>query len=303
MNNATTWHIAGLGAIGALCNATALKHQLSATPIIRAGSNRYCTHFTDMQGVEIPLSPPLTLDQIECISHLLVPLKSFDVIPFLKQVLPKLSATAQVVLCHNGMGTLEQAITLLPEQANLYFCTSSHGVYKRGRQAVYAGVGESWWQQITFGNSTKLDNDNLNKLLPNASMSDDLDKLLWQKLIINCAINPLTAIHKVKNGELAKECFQHEITQVVTEACHIARANGVDIKYNEMREKVHQVIVATGANTSSMLQDVSAGRPSEIDFITGFLLRQAERMKMQLDRVAPTNLTLFQTVKALNSER
>lgn len=299
MNNSYTWHIAGLGAIGALCNATALKNQLSVTPIVRNNSHSYCTHFTDIHGNEQSLSTPLHLQHVEQITHLLVPLKSYDVIPFLQGALEKLSANAQVVLCHNGMGTVNQAIKLLPKQTNLYFCTSSHGVYKRDRNAIYAGVGESWWQQITFGNPNRLDNDRISQLLPNAKMSDNLDVLLWQKLIINCAINPLTAIHKVKNGELADQRFQQEIEQVVAEACNIAQASGVDIEYLAMLKKVHQVIVATGANTSSMLQDISAGRTSEIDFITGYLLAQAKRLNLPLEQAAPTNLGLFNAVNEL----
>lgn len=274
---ALNWHVAGLGSIGSLCVATSLKSSTPVTPIVRTGSTSYCTSFTDLSGHVTKLVEPITLESIPegAINNLLVPVKSYDVIPFLSKVTSKLADKAQVVLCHNGMGTIEQALTLLPHSANLYFCTSSHGVFKQGRQATYAGSGESLWQLIRAGNNKLLSNEQVEAVLPNAKQSEDLPLLLWQKLIINCAINPLTAIHQVKNGELAQTKYQPLINSVVREAVEVAQANGIEIQFASMLDKVYQVIELTGANTSSMLQDVHNKRKTEIDFITGHLINSA----------------------------
>ena len=289
------WHIAGLGAIGSLCNATALMSATKVTPIVREGSHNYCTHFVDLSGNTLELTSPVTLTDVDTIERLVVPLKSYDVLPYLSQVKSKLTNTAQVVLCHNGMGTIEPALEILPSTVNLYFCTSSHGVYKQDRQAKYAGLGESSWQLIHKGNADELSNEEVNAILPRARRSTNLNLLLWQKLIINCAINPLTAIHKVKNGKLAAEQFQPLITAVVEEAVDVAKANDVEINVNNMLDKVNQVIHLTGANTSSMLQDVLNNRPTEIDFITGYLINQAQKLGFNL----PKNQELYKAIKSL----
>jgi len=290
------WHIAGLGAIGSLCNATAIKHGIEITPIVRENSTSYCTEFVDLSGNIIPLSKPSSIDQTGLIDNLLVPLKSYDVIPFLTKAKDKLSEQAQVVLCHNGMGTIEQALELLPAQANLYFCTSSHGVFKQGRQAHYAGAGESLWQVIRIGHENLLDNQQINSILPNAKETQDLNALLWQKLIINCAINPLTALHQVKNGELADEIYQKQVESIVDEAVRVAQACQINIQYDTMLNKVNSVIKQTAANTSSMLQDRLNNKPTEIDFITGYLLTKAKEQSIAL----PVNEGLLQKVRNLS---
>ena len=289
------WHVAGLGAIGSLCAHTAQQSALTITPIVRVSSQNYCQTFIDLSTKQYSLPVPESINHIEVISNLVVPLKSYDVIPFLVNVVEHLDDNAQVILCHNGMGTIEQALKILPNTVNLYFCTSSHGVFKKQRKACYAGKGESSWKLIRKGNDTILSNEQVNAILPNAKLVDDLNVLLWQKLIINCAINPLTAVHRVKNGELANPQYQPQITTIVQEAVTVANACGIDIEYSAMFDKVVQVIEQTGANTSSMLQDVLNNKPTEIEFITGYLLQQAKQQGIK----APTNEAIYQEVREL----
>lgn len=291
------WYIAGLGAIGSLANATAIANNLTVTPIVRRNSQSYCQSFIDLNEHNIALTKPQTLADLSAIEYLLVPLKSYDVLPFLTDVKDKLTSKAQVVLCHNGMGTIEQARELLPDDCNLYFCTSSHGVYKQARQAVYAGAGESLWQLVKQGNDNLLTTEQVAALLPQAKQTHALALLLWQKLIINCAINPLTAIYQVKNGQLAQAQFACQIQQVVKEAVKVAALCQVEIAEDAMLDKVYQVINNTAANTSSMLQDINAGNATEIGFITGYLVNQAKQHKLQV----PQNQELLTAIKRLEA--
>ena len=289
------WHVAGLGAIGSLCTHTGQQSGLNITSLVRLDSQSYCQTFIDLSSQEHLLPAPKSINHIESISNLVVPLKSYDVVPFLLNVVERLDDNAQVILCHNGMGTIEQALDILPNTVNLYFCTSSHGVFKDQRKACYAGEGESSWKLIRKGNHAILSNEQVNAILPNAKLVDDLSVLLWQKLIINCAINPLTAVHRVKNGELAAPQYQPQVTAIVQEAVTVANACGIDINYPTMFDKVVQVIEQTGANTSSMLQDVLNNKPTEIEFITGYLLQQAKQHGIK----APTNEMLYHKVREL----
>lgn len=291
------WHIAGLGAISSLCVATGLKNQISITPIVRKNSVNSTIEFIDLNEQTWLLPKGKYLSDIKDISRLIVPLKSYDIEPFLKQIVPKLTASAQVILCHNGLGTIEPALDILPDDCNLYFCTTNNGVFKEENKAVYAGSGPSYWQLVRQGNPEILDNRTLASIFPNATQSSDLPLLLWQKLIVNSAINPLTAIHKVKNGELAEAKFQPVVQDIVKEAVIIANAQGIDIEFADMLDKVQQVIDQTSANTSSMLQDVNNNKPTEIDYITGHILNLAQINNLTI----PVNASLFEQVKALES--
>ena len=120
-NTSKHWYVAGLGAIGSLCAHTGQQSGLNITPVTRVGSQSYSQAFIDLSNKEHLLPTPKSINQIEVISNLVVPLKSYDVVPFLVNVVELLDDKAQVILCHNGMGTIEQALEILPNTVNLYF--------------------------------------------------------------------------------------------------------------------------------------------------------------------------------------
>ncbi len=108
-----------------------------------------------------------------------------------------------------------------------------------------------------------------------AEAIEDVEGALWTKAIINAAINPLTALTRRPNGELlADEGLRQTMALVAEEAAAVARACDVDVGA-EMPSVVEDVCRQTAQNRSSMLQDVSAGRRTEIDFINGEIARRA----------------------------
>jgi len=99
--------------------------------------------------------------------------------------------------------------------------------------------------------------------------TDDIQAVLWEKLMVNVAINPLTALLRVPNGALPQLSAAWELAVAAArEAQMVARASGVTVP-GDPEARVQQVCQATAANRSSMLQDVLAGRPTEIDALNG----------------------------------
>jgi 2-dehydropantoate 2-reductase len=110
-----------------------------------------------------------------------------------------------------------------------------------------------------------------------------------QKLVVDAAINPLSALFKCKNGDVFNsEARMHLLTRLVEEAGPIVRAllksPGPEFDDSALREEVLRVARATGENTSSMLQDVEAGRKTEIDYLNGYLVARAKTKKLRLPR-------------------
>lgn len=106
----------------------------------------------------------------------------------------------------------------------------------------------------------------------------DLHSLLWGKLLVNAAINPLTALLRVPNGALLEmPPARRLLVALAREGEAVARAAGVRLPYDDALSEVERVIRHTAGNQSSMLQDVLRGAPTEIDAITGALLREARR--------------------------
>ena len=130
----------------------------------------------------------------------------------------------------------------------------------------------------------------------NVQLVEDAQSLVWGKLVVNAAINPLTALLKIPNGELLERPSAREIMGVLaTEAASVARAENIDLPFDDPVAAVEEVARKTAANHSSMLQDVLRGARTEIDAICGAIVKTAERHKLDV----PVNRVCWRLVRAL----
>lgn len=114
---------------------------------------------------------------------------------------------------------------------------------------------------------------------------DDLLPTLWLKVAINAVINPLTAWHGLRNGDLLDTEWRAEIEALCGEIQTVAQACQQSLP-GDLIERVLAVAKATANNHSSMRLDVEAGRRSEIDFINGYLVRQGYEAGVKTPRLA-----------------
>ena len=120
--------------------------------------------------------------------------------------------------------------------------------------------------------------------------------LLWGKLVINAAINPLTALLRVANGELLERPVARELmAEAAREAALVAEKQGIKLPYPDPIISVEQVARNTAANYSSMLQDVQRGTVTEIEAINGAIVRRGESLGVS----TPINRVLWLLVKSL----
>jgi 2-dehydropantoate 2-reductase len=127
---------------------------------------------------------------------------------------------------------------------------------------------------------------------------EDTQSLIWGKLVINAAINPLTALLRVKNGQLLERPFAREAMKALArETANVANAENIVLPFDDPVAKAEEVAHKTAANASSMLQDVLRGAPTEIDAICGAVVRAAERHRIG----APVNWTCWQLVRSLTA--
>lgn len=125
---------------------------------------------------------------------------------------------------------------------------------------------------------------------------ENVEPVVWGKLIINAAINPLTALLRVKNGDLlASPPARKLMNELANEAALVAKAIKVELPFSEPERAVEEVALRTADNISSMLQDVMRGAPTEVDAINGAVIRVGEQEGVQ----TPVNRTVCWLVKAL----
>jgi 2-dehydropantoate 2-reductase len=120
--------------------------------------------------------------------------------------------------------------------------------------------------------------------------------LVWGKLVINAAINPLTALLRVPNGELLERPAARALMRTLAqEAAAVASAERVNLAFSDAAAAVEEVAKKTALNHSSMLQDIERGAPTEIDAICGAVTRAGEKHGVP----TPVNRACWQLVKAL----
>jgi 2-dehydropantoate 2-reductase len=139
--------------------------------------------------------------------------------------------------------------------------------------------------------------DALNAAGLETDLEENIDDLIWSKLIINVGINALTALTGLPNGRLLDfPDTKALMADLVAEAVAVAEKKGVRLTYDDPLQMVYQVAEKTGGNRSSMLQDFDRKRQSEIDFINGAIVREAEALGLEV----PVNRTLTRLVRVLD---
>jgi len=125
---------------------------------------------------------------------------------------------------------------------------------------------------------------------------EDAQSLVWGKLVINAAINPLTALLRVTNGELLNRPTARELMgRLALEAAQVASAEKIELSFADPVSAVEDVARKTTANHSSMLQDVLRNAPTEIDAICGAVVKAAQKHNID----TPVNRICWNLVKAL----
>ncbi len=126
---------------------------------------------------------------------------------------------------------------------------------------------------------------------------DDVSGLLWGKLAINAAINPLTALLRVPNGALLESAQARAIMGAAArEVAAVAAAQNIALAFPDPAATAEAVARLTAPNRSSMLQDVERGAPTEIDAICGAVVREGARLGVE----TPVNALLDSLVRALD---
>lgn len=106
---------------------------------------------------------------------------------------------------------------------------------------------------------------------------------VWKKLVLNAATLPTAALTGLTAGALAESGeMRRVVDDAAAEAVEVGRAAGFEVELDERIAAIHAVLARAGSGKGSMLQDVEAGRRTEIDVISGAVLRLADEHDVQV---------------------
>ncbi len=294
---AAHWHVLGAGAIGCLFATALARSGCTATLLLRercGKSSRSVLVQRDGAITEVDTPVSATGDSGP-ITHLLVTTKAYDVRGAVGAVAHRLNSDTRLLLLVNGMGLIEELHNDFPN-LDIYNSTTTEGAYRIAPLHIcHAGTGLT---RIGKPGQTRpaLWFNQWSRAISSCVWDANIDSALWLKLAINCAINPLTAVHGCRNGDLARRPeLAMEVCRLCDEIAAISRAAGYMSTAAGLEQAVTDVIAGTANNRSSMLQDVQNRHRTEIDYITGYLLAVARRHGIE----APRNKSLFEKVHKL----
>lgn len=269
---------------------------LTSKQAIMPNNNFAYTHFLGLSELHtFQTASPQHIRQADVI---LLCVKAYQVKQVIADISPLISPHSTIILAHNGMGTLTEIQPFItPKQAVMALLTT-HGCSRASStHIIHTGLGETHLGLLQgLFTQQKLLTSLLNQALPKVYWQENIIEKQWLKLAINCVINPITALENINNGELTNPCYQKQITALITEIATIAQAEQQTLLPSLLIEQVLQVAKATAKNCSSMRADILAKRPTEINYINGYVHYLGIKHQIK----TPENSRLWQAINAKN---
>ena len=200
-----------------------------------------------------------------------------------------------LVLClQNGVDNADRLRSVLPRHAVaaavVYVATEMAGPghlrhHGRGELVIEPAAGSEPAAQALRGAGVPTE------------ISDNVRGALWLKLILNCAYNAVSAIAQRPYGENVRgEGIWDVMRDVVDECLAVAQADGVTVPA-DAHAAARKLVESMPAQYSSTAQDLARGKPTEIDFLNGYVVRRGEALGI----ATPANRVLWALVKLIES--
>lgn len=239
----------------------------------------------------LPANQQLWLKESEL---LIVCLKSWQVSDAVNALIPYLSVQCPILLIHNGMGTADELLVsnngvIRPFLQGI----TTHAAYQQGQDIIHVAEGITHIGPLNHAARQQSHlAEILHHALPDVAWHNEIHTISWLKLAVSCVINPLTVYYQCNNGGLLKHPEHIEI--ICDEVYQVMEREGViPTSQSHLHHYIIDIIKQTAKNYSSMYQDIKYQRHTEIDYITGYLLRRASAQGL----VLPENKRLFQFIQ------
>ncbi|MCJ8320823.1 MAG: 2-dehydropantoate 2-reductase [Colwellia sp.] len=322
--------IVGQGAIGLLFYHFINKNKLTKDSLtlrpsflvsLSVKNNKTFYQFTDING-EMSKQPITYADNnaVKNADIILFTVKSYQVKQAIADIEHLIPSQATVILCHNGMGTVDELPSSFISSQPMLTMLTTHGCLKPSPlNIIHTGLG-----QVDFGltvNKSTLDNSSeintleltkkltqnfapdlthqmaqqLTQLLSPAKFHKNITEKQWLKLAINCVINPLTALHDMNNSGVLEEKFTKQCQNILQEVVLVAKTQHIELELATLIDTVKKVAKATGNNSSSMRCDVTANKKTEVDYINGYVHQIGQKFNI----ATPINSQLWKSITLL----
>ena len=210
----------------------------------------------------------------------LVSVKSPDTGPTMEVIKRFLKPDARILSLQNGVDNCDRIRQGVPQPAYAAVVYVAAAMTGPGRLKHFGRgellIGDPGGQ---ISESAQRDLDGIAEIFASAdipcTISPDIKRDLWSKFLVNCIYNGISAIGQIQYGELVKVAQIQELIEALTrEFLQVAQAEGVAISWEEAMAANQAIATTMAGQRSSTAQDLARGRPTEIDFLNGLIVRQ-----------------------------
>lgn len=288
--------VMGAGAVGCYYGAMLAQagHELvliGRTPHVEAIGRTGLRLQTAATDVRLPVPATSDAGAVAGAQAVLFCVKSGDTERAAAAMAPALAPDALVLSLQNGIGNAEILRAVLPQTVAatvVYVAVEmagpGHVRHHGGGELLIERVAAADVVAAVFASAG----------VP-ATLADEVRSAQWEKLIINCAYNALSAIARQPYGRLVAGVGVREVMQeVIAECCAVARAEGVAVA-PDIVARAERIAATMREQFSSTAQDLARGQRSEIDHLNGAIVRRGAALGI----ATPVNRTLHALVRLL----
>ncbi|MEZ4732086.1 MAG: 2-dehydropantoate 2-reductase [Caldilineaceae bacterium] len=299
--------LGGAGATGAVIGAPLARHGLDVTLV---DNNRVAVDTINAHGLQITeksgeqssipvraTSDPTTVGPVDLV---VVLVKCYQTVDAVRSALPMIGAQTVVLSLQNGWGNAD-TIGSVVNPAQVLAGVTYHSATTVGPgQVRHTGQGETLLGEPTGSSSARVQQivDLFNMAGVPAVASADIRTTIWEKLALNCAVLPTAALLRFQTHQLGEHEGARLLMQaLLQETIAVAQAQQIPLTVAERWETIQRLTKRAIGAKPSMLQDVEAGRRTEIDVINGAVVAAGQ----QTGIATPHNQTVVWMMKALEA--
>ena len=294
--------VVGAGAVGAAVAGIIAEREPAAVRVLAGGerSERYRRHGFLLNGVrrDFALASPGESEEADLI---LVAVKSYHLAQAIRDMRSHVGPGTLILSLMNGISSEEDLAAAFGWEKVPYGMILGIDAVREGGGTRFSSTGK-----IHFGDATNTPGAWSERVSRIAGFFDrtgvsytvpaDMVKTLWYKFMINVGINQVSAIIRgtyraFQTNPEAREVMRAAMTEVVA----LSRAMGTGLGDADMDAWHSALMGFDPANKTSMLQDVEAGRRTEVDAFAGTVIRLAEAKGIPV----PVNRTLYSLIRAM----
>jgi 2-dehydropantoate 2-reductase len=228
--------------------------------------------------------------------------KSFDTATAAREALTMVGPDTVVVSIQNGLGNIETLCEIFGKERIIGgMAIFGAIVHKPSSVEVTAIASETLVGEIDVSVTHRV--QSISRMLDSAGIptkvSGNIMRDIWNKVLYNLALNPLSAIFQVSYGQIAENIHTRWLVQqMISEAFQVANVLDIDLGIDSpdvyLEILWNQKLPLTREHKSSMLQDIMHGKRTEIDYINGAIMQLGAEYGIE----TPYNSAIVKMVKA-----